>query len=115
MPRLRLVRQRFFVDAEVLFDGGDALQRMIDFFLEADDVLDFFSEVVEAVADRFEFRADGSKLVAYYRTHVGFGCHVRDVAFGRHRGFDLGDVVGDRGEATNHLSFKISEAALNGR
>jgi hypothetical protein len=51
----------FFVDVEVFFNGGNALKRVIDFFLEADDVLDFFSEVVEVAADGFEFCADGSR------------------------------------------------------
>ena len=105
----------FLIDAEMLFNRGDALKRVIDFFLEADDVLDLFSEVVEITADRFEFRADGNKPLAHDGANVILCCHVRDVGFGRHRGFDIGDVVGDRGEATIHLSFKISEAALNGR
>jgi len=78
----------FFIDTEVLFDGGDTLQRMIDFFLETDDVLDFFSEVVEIATDRFEFRANGSKLVAHDGTHVGFG---------RHRLSEAGDLTSDIG------------------
>jgi hypothetical protein len=43
------------------------------------------------------------------------GFHVRDVVLGRHLAFDIGDVVGDRGEAAVHLTFEISEAALDGR
>jgi hypothetical protein len=35
------------------FDGGDALKRVVDFLLEAGDVLNFFSEVVEVATDRF--------------------------------------------------------------
>jgi hypothetical protein len=40
---------------------------------------------------------------------------IGDVVFGRHLAFDIGDVFGDRGETALHLSFKISEAALDGR
>jgi hypothetical protein len=54
----------FLFEAEVFFDGADALKRVVDFFLEAGDVLDLFAEIVEVAADRFEFRADGGQLVA---------------------------------------------------
>jgi hypothetical protein len=40
----------------VLFDGGDAFKRVVDFFLESDDVLDLFSEVVEIAAVRAGLR-----------------------------------------------------------
>jgi hypothetical protein len=43
------------VEAEVLFDGGNALKGVIDFFLEAGDILDLFSEIVEIPANRFKF------------------------------------------------------------
>jgi hypothetical protein len=33
----------------VPFDGGNALKGVIDFFLEAGDILDLFSEIVEAI------------------------------------------------------------------
>lgn len=33
------------VEAEVLFDGGDALKRVIDFLAIADDVVEFIHEV----------------------------------------------------------------------
>jgi hypothetical protein len=52
----------FFVDAEVLFDGGDALKGVIDFFLEADDVLDFFSEFVQITADGIQFPFNARQL-----------------------------------------------------
>src|ERR1700693_1569804 len=46
------------VEAQVLLDFGDALQRVVDFLVEAGDVLDFFLEVIEVEADRFEFGVD---------------------------------------------------------
>ena len=44
--------------------GDDALQRVIDFFLETDDVLEFLFEVVEVPANCFEFRFDACQLLA---------------------------------------------------
>jgi hypothetical protein len=86
------------VEAEVLFDCGDAdfeLEAFVDFVL-----LELGQLGVEAI-------------------DVVFGCHlsakIRDVVFSRHLAFDIGDIVGDRGETALHLSFKISEAALDGR
>ena len=34
-------------DAEMFFDGGDALESVVDFNPEAGDVVDFLSEVIE--------------------------------------------------------------------
>src|ERR1700730_5916252 len=62
----------------MLFNGGDALKRIIDFFLEAGDVLYLFFEIVEITTDRFEFRADGSKFVAHDGANVILCCHVVD-------------------------------------
>ncbi len=41
------------VDAEVLFDRGDAFKGAIDFFAEAGDILELVSEIVEVAPDRF--------------------------------------------------------------
>ncbi len=71
-------------------DGGDAPRCVICFLPVTDDVLDLLCEVVQVVADRFEFGADGGEFFMHDRTHVGF-C--------RHRGFDIGDVAGDSGKA----------------
>jgi hypothetical protein len=38
------VRRRFFVDAGMSFDCGDAFEYVVDFFAEAGDVLDFLCE-----------------------------------------------------------------------
>jgi hypothetical protein len=73
----------------VLFDRGNALKGVIDFFLETGDILDLFSEIVEIPPNRFKFTLNTCQLSA----------EVRDVVFGRHLAFDIGDVVGDRGEA----------------
>lgn len=54
----------------MLFDRGDALKRVVDLFAEAGDVLEFFHEVIEVVADRFKFGADGSEFFAHDRVHV---------------------------------------------
>ena len=89
----------------MLFNRGNALKGVIDFFLEAGDILDLFSEIVEIPANRFKFALNTCQLSA----------EVRDVVLGRHLAFDIGDVVGDCGEAAIHLSFKIGEAALDGR
>ena len=89
----------------MFFNRGNAVKGVIDFFLEAGDILDLFSEIVEIPANRFKFALNTCQLSA----------EVRDIVFGRHLAFDIGDIVGDRGEAPIHLSFKISEAALNGR
>ena len=77
------------VDAEVLFDRGNALKGVIDFFLKAGDILDLFSEIVEIPANRFKFALNTCQLSA----------EVRDVVFSRHLAFDIGDITGDRGEA----------------
>ena len=39
--------------AEVLFDRGDALKRMINLLTETGDVLEFLREFVEVATDRF--------------------------------------------------------------
>src|SRR5208282_5869200 len=77
------------VEAEVLFNCGNALKGVIDFFLEAGDILDLFSEIVEIPANRFKFALNTCQLPA----------EVCDVVLGRHLAFDIGDVLGDRGEA----------------
>jgi len=48
----------FLVDAEMLFDGGDALERMVDLDTEADDVFNFFSEMIEFDTDDPQFARD---------------------------------------------------------
>jgi hypothetical protein len=77
------LRCDFLVDTEVLFDRGDALKGVIYFFLEAGDVLDFFSEIVEITADQFEF--------ALYTCQLS--SEVRDVFLRRHRLPEIDDVV----------------------
>jgi hypothetical protein len=77
------------VESKMLFDRGNALKGVIDFFLKAGDILDLFSEIVEIEPDRFKFALYTCQLPS----------EVRDVVFGRHLAFDIGDVFGDRGEA----------------
>ena len=55
----------------MLFDRRDALQRMVDLFVEAGDVLESLREVSEVATDRFQLVFDAGYL---------FG-HSRDVAF----------------------------------
>jgi hypothetical protein len=76
----------------VLFDCGNAIEGVIDFFLEAGDILDLFSEIVEIPSNRFKFALNTCQLPT----------EVRDVVLRRHLAFDIGDVVGDRGEAALH-------------
>jgi hypothetical protein len=77
------------VEAEVLFDCGNALKGVIDLFLEAGDILDLFSEIVEIPANRFKFALHGKEsrpwrsyarwgegLVAARERSVGQGCRV---------------------------------------
>ena len=73
----------------MLFNRGNALKGVIDFLLEAGDIIDLFSEIVEIPANRFKLALNACQLTA----------EVRDVVFCRHLAFDIGDVVGDRGEA----------------
>ena len=55
----------------MLFDRRDALQRVVDLFVEAGDVLESLREVSEVATDRFQLVFDARYL---------FG-HSRDVAF----------------------------------
>jgi hypothetical protein len=52
-----------FVDAEVLFDRGDASKGVIDFLTEAGHVVEVFLEVVEFTADRLEFRRESAQVL----------------------------------------------------
>ena len=45
----------FVADAEMLLDGGDALQGVIDVLGEAGDVVELCGKFAEVVADRCEF------------------------------------------------------------
>ena len=78
-----------FVEAEVLFDCGDA-----DCELEA--LVEIGSHVI---LDDGEV---GRVVIKNLRVIGERRFHVRDVVFGRHLAFDFGDVVGDRGEAALH-------------
>ena len=86
----------------MLFDRGNALKGVIDFFLEAGDILDLFSEIVEIPANRFKFALNTCQLSA----------EIRDVVLRRHLAFDIGDVVGDRGEAALHGQEDYVERCL---
>jgi hypothetical protein len=86
----------------MLFDRGNALKGVIDFFLEAGDILDLFSEIVEIPANRFKFALNTCQLSA----------EIRDVVLRRHLAFDIGDVVGDRGEAALTVERITSSDAL---
>jgi hypothetical protein len=73
-------RSELLFNTEALFDGGDALKCVIDFFLEARDILDLFSEIVEIAPDRFKFALYTRQLPT----------EVRDVFLCRHM---LNDVA----------------------
>jgi hypothetical protein len=47
----------------MLFGRRDALKRMIEFFAEANDVLNLLPQVIEIAPDRFEFRVDRRQLL----------------------------------------------------
>jgi hypothetical protein len=71
---------------EVFFDRGDA-----DFKLEA---------FVEIGREVFLDDSEIARVVTENLRVIGErGFHVRDVVFGRHLAFDVGDVIGARGEA----------------
>jgi hypothetical protein len=75
----------FFIDAEVLFDCGDASKRVIDFIAEAGHIVEFFLEVVEVATNRSEFRVNRRKFFADDLAHLVFGRHVFA---------EVGDVLG---------------------
>ena len=53
----------FSLEAEVLFDDRDALQRVVDLFAVPQDIFNFCAKVIELRADAVQFTADGAQLL----------------------------------------------------
>jgi hypothetical protein len=70
-----------------LWSGGEAnaLKRVIDFFLEARNILDPFSEIVEIAPDRFKFALYTCQLPT----------EVRDVFLCRHMLDDMAEHIAE--------------------
>ena len=83
------VRRRFSCRGRGVFQSLRCAT-LVDLLAEADDVLDFFREVVQVTPYRFQFRPDRAELLMDDCAHV---------VLGGHRGFDVGDVAGYCGEA----------------
>src|SRR5437879_5515115 len=63
MALLRAVRGGgFLVKTEVLLDGGNPFQRVVDFFAAAGNVVEFVHEVGEVAAYRFQLAFDARDL-----------------------------------------------------